>query len=187
MDTKSQKRTFSEKQAAKKAAVLGNDKKRKGSLATIVLSACALLIFFTAFFFLNKTEKPGPQQVLSSNAHQVTYPVELFQDGLARHFQHETESGVTIKYFIIRSGDGVIRAAFDACDVCWPAGLGYSQAGDSMVCRNCGRQFASVQVNEVQGGCNPAPLKREVVDNKLVIQVRDILAGKAYFDLPKRS
>ena len=76
----------------------------------------------------------------------------------------------------------LFRAAFDACDVCWPSGKGYYQEDDNMVCRNCGRKFASVLVNEVKGGCNPAPLNREVQGDKLVIKIEDIAKGKQYFD-----
>ncbi|MBU0986833.1 MAG: DUF2318 domain-containing protein [Proteobacteria bacterium] len=112
---------------------------------------------------------------------QVSYPVSLFDDGNARHFQYQN-GDLTIKYFILKSSDGVIRAAYDACDVCWPAGKGYYQSGDDMVCNNCGRRFASVLVNEVQGGCNPAPLKRSVENDQVVIQVNDILGGKQYFN-----
>ena len=89
---------------------------------------------------------------------------------------------MTIRYFVIKSADGVIRAAFDACDVCWPAGKGYYQEGDDMVCRNCGRHFASVMVNEVQGGCNPAPLKRTIQDGQVLLKVEEILAGRTYFN-----
>ena len=56
-----------------------------------------------------------------------------------------------------------------------------------MVCRNCGRRFASVKVNEVKGGCNPAPLERTVVGDKLVLQVANILQGKQYFDFVRGS
>ena len=86
-----------------------------------------------------------------------------------------------------RSSDGIIRAAFDACDVCWPAGKGYYQEGDYMVCRNCGRRFASVLVNEVKGGCNPAPLNRGVTGDKLLINVNDIVEGKQYFDFSGKA
>jgi uncharacterized membrane protein len=117
----------------------------------------------------------------------VTHPIERFADGKARHFQFKTDGGITIRYFVVKSSEGVIRAAFDACDVCWPAGKGYYQKGDFMVCRNCGRRFASIRVNEVKGGCNPAPLKREVVGDKLVIQIKDILEGKRYFNFSEGS
>lgn len=118
---------------------------------------------------------------------EVTYPISNFKDGKARFYQYKTPDGMTIKYFILKSSDGVIRAAFDACDVCWPEGKGYQQKGNFMVCRNCGRRFASVRVNEVKGGCNPAPLRRALVGDNLVIQVKDILEGAPYFDFAKRG
>ncbi len=118
---------------------------------------------------------------------RVSYPMNKFDDGKAKFFQYKTPQGITVKYFILKSSDGVVRAAFDACDVCWPSGKGYYQDGDVMVCRNCGRRFASVKVNEVKGGCNPAPLKREIAGDQLVIQVTDIVAGTQYFDFSKRS
>ena len=113
---------------------------------------------------------------------QVTYPEKAFTDGKAHHFTYKTEDGVTIRYFIIRSSDGVIRAAFDACDVCWPENKGYSQKGDFMVCKNCGKQFPSARINEASGGCNPAPLHRKVEKGNVIIHVSDILQGKRYFD-----
>jgi len=116
-------------------------------------------------------------------AGQVTYPEKTFANGKAQQFTYKTEDGVTIRYFIIKSSDGVIRAAFDACDVCWPENKGYVQKGDFMVCNNCGRKFPSARINEVQGGCNPAPLTRKMENDSVVIQVTDILKGKSYFDL----
>jgi len=116
----------------------------------------------------------------------VTYPVKQFADGKARHFTYRTPDGITIKYFIVRSSDGVIRAAFDACDVCWPSGKGYYQEGDYMVCRNCGKRFVSVKVNEEKGGCNPAPLRRTVQDDQVILEVNDILEGRSYFDFSQR-
>jgi len=118
----------------------------------------------------------------STPATQVTYPEKTFANGKAQFFTYKTEDGVTIRYFIIKSSDGVIRAAFDACDVCWQENKGYVQQGDVMVCKNCGRKFPSVRVNEVQGGCNPAPLARKTENGNVIIQVADILKGKSYFD-----
>jgi uncharacterized membrane protein len=115
----------------------------------------------------------------------VTYPESTFKDGKARFYQYKTTDGITIKYFILKSTDGVIRSAFDACDVCWPEGKGYEQKGDFMICRNCGKKFASTRVMEVQGGCNPGPLARKVEAGNVVIKVEDILKGRRYFDLKR--
>ena len=40
-------------------------------------------------------------------------------------------------------------------------------------------------VNEIQGGCNPAPLMRTVKGDRLVIRVQDVLQGRTYFNLQK--
>jgi uncharacterized membrane protein len=109
----------------------------------------------------------------------------MFADGKARHFDYPA-NGLTIRYFVLKSADGVIRAAFDACDVCWPAGKGYYQEGDEMVCRNCGRRFASVLINEVKGGCNPAPLHRTIQGDQLIIKAEDIIQGQTYFNFKER-
>jgi len=115
-------------------------------------------------------------------ATQITHPEKTFANGKAQHFSYKTDDGVTIRYFIMKSSDGVIRAAFDACDVCWQENKGYSQKGDFMVCNNCGKKFPSVRINEVQGGCNPAPLARKVESGNVILQVADLLQGKRFFD-----
>ncbi len=171
------------KLAAKKAAVIGNKKRGNLHLLTIIISAALLAGGVFYYFFNTGKESSVVTSQISQDiqVNQITYPVDLFEGGKARHYEYKKE-GVTIKYFILKSSDGIIRAAFDACDVCWSAGKGYYQSGDVMVCRNCGRRFPSVRVNEVKGGCNPAPLYRNIENNKVVIKTNDILDGKQYFD-----
>lgn len=170
--------------AQKKAAVLGTDKKRRFPVVGILLT-CLLVAGVAAFTFLKWPRGESPSTVASTD--KVTLPVENFQDGRARYYQLKTEDGKAIKFFVLKSSDGVIRAAFDACDVCWKAGQGYYQDGDFMLCRNCGQRFASVKVNEVKGGCNPAPLKRQIEKGQVVVKVEDILEGRQYFDFPGRG
>ncbi|MBU0516660.1 MAG: DUF2318 domain-containing protein [Proteobacteria bacterium] len=128
------------------------------------------------------SSEPAKPVSAAPGADHVSFATKTFDDHKARHYMHHTPDGILIRYFILQSSDGVIRAAFDACDVCWRSGKGYYQDGDYMVCRNCGRRFASVRVNEVRGGCNPAPLKRTVENGRLIIKVKDIEAGRQYFD-----
>ena len=44
------------------------------------------------------------------------------------------------------------------------------------------RKFDSIKINEVKGGCNPAPLSRKLENEKLVIQIKDIEQGRQYFN-----
>ena len=176
-----------EKIAAKKAAVLGTEKKNRMPL--IVAAIGIALIAGAAIFYVTQggdTISATASGPVATSATSVSLPASLFEDGKARHFEH-VDGKFTIRYFVLKSSDGVIRAAFDACDVCWPAGKGYYQEGDNMVCRNCGRRFASVLVNEVKGGCNPAPLNRSLENGKLIIQIKDILEGRQYFDFAGKA
>ena len=182
-----QKNNNREKIAAKKAAVLGTEKKNNMPLLVAVIGA--VLLAGAAAFYVTQGGESGiatASAPVASTSTSVSFPVSLFEDGKARHYEH-VDGKFNIRYFVLKSSDGIIRAAFDACDVCWPAGKGYYQEGDHMVCRNCGRRFASVLVNEVQGGCNPAPLIRSVDNGKLIIQVKDIQEGRQYFNFDGKA
>ena len=110
----------------------------------------------------------------------IRWPLTTFDDGQA-HYYSFVDAGKPIDFFVLKSSDGVVRAAFDACDVCFGAHKGYSQQGDLMICNNCGQQFPSVKINEVRGGCNPGPLERTVEGTDLVIRSADISTGAGYF------
>jgi len=177
-----------EKRQAKKDVVLGT--RKSSHLPLMVALVCSVLIIGGGIYYVSYDRSATAPVAASSSSEstlsEVTFPASLFEDGKARHFEH-VSGNLSIKYFILKSSDGVIRAAFDACDVCWPAGKGYYQDGDYMVCRNCGRRFASVKVNEVKGGCNPAPLNRRVENGKVIIEVKDILDGSQYFNFPGKA
>ncbi len=113
----------------------------------------------------------------------ASYPASMFDNGKARYFKVKSSDGVTIRYFVMKSSDGIIRAAFDACSVCWREGKGYTQKDDVMVCNNCGRRFPSTKINVVTGGCNPTALTRTVEGGKVIIRGAHILEGKRYFAL----
>ena len=110
----------------------------------------------------------------------VRLPLSTFDDGNA-HFYTYMHEGQPIEFFVLKSKDGVVRAAFNACDVCFPAKKGYHQEGDEMVCNNCGSRFPAAQINVVRGGCNPSPLTRTIDGDSLVIQVSDLIGGLGFF------
>ena len=110
----------------------------------------------------------------------IRIPIKSFDNGKAHYFTFKAQ-GKDIKFFVLKSRDGIIRAAFDACDVCFPEKKGYSQSGDFMICQNCGQKFHSVQINVIKGGCNPAPLRRTEKGQDLIISAQDIFSGYRYF------
>lgn len=111
---------------------------------------------------------------------KVQIPVSRVDDGKAHFFTYR-DGGTDINFFLIKSRDGVIRAAFDACDVCYKDKRGYRQEGNVMVCNNCEQTFPTERINVVKGGCNPAPLVRLVGSDHIMIAAADLKKGAWYF------
>lgn len=188
---KRNKNTVAKKSASKKEIILNAEKQNQSPLRTLAVIGVVVVAGLVFYLFqtgsANKPQARTPSIQPEVTATEVSFPVQAFSDGQAKYFQYPAGNGVTVRFFILRSSDGIIRAAYDACDVCWREGKGYYQDGDFMVCRNCGQRFASVKVNEIKGGCNPAPLDRTLVGSKLVIKIADIMQGVQYFDFAGRS
>jgi len=110
----------------------------------------------------------------------LTIPLNEVSDGKAHYYAIDLD-GKEIRFFVVRSKDGIIRAAFDACDVCYKSKKGYSQQGDFMVCNNCGMRFHSTRINVVKGGCNPSPLQRRTEGENLIISLDAARSGAIYF------
>ena len=140
-----------------------------------------------------ETSDAAPVNVVAATQGHAAYPMVVeeagsvirfalsdFSDGTARYYTYMYE-GQPIEIFLLESQDGVVRAAFNACDVCYGAKRGYTQSGNVMVCVNCGRQFAANRINVEQGGCNPAPLERRIEGEYLVIDVDSIVRGARFF------
>jgi uncharacterized membrane protein len=189
-DKKNTEKNMNNTSEDKKSAVLGTGKNRR--VPFIIAIAVAVFAAGAGIYLMNGS-KPGPAQARTAEAAQsspeeFSFPASDFDDGKARYFSYRSPRGVDIRYFIMKSSDGVIRAAFDACDTCWSSGKGYRQESDVMACNNCGLRFPSERINEVKGGCNPAPLTRKVEGNQVIIKVRDIVReGSRYFDFDRRG
>jgi uncharacterized membrane protein len=121
---------------------------------------------------------PYPQVVAENGA--VQFSATTFDDYQTRYYTY-MHNDQPIEFFVLKSEDGVVRAAFNACDVCFQSLKGYSQDGNEMVCNNCGLRFPADKINVIRGGCNPSPLDRALEGDALVIQVEDIVTGLRYF------
>jgi len=148
------------------------------------LTLASILLLLITFVFSGCSDSSASKSIsggpITPTNGKIEIPVADISDGEAHHFQVKAEDGTVVTFFVLKSADGVLRAAIDACDVCYRSGLGYYQEGDNMVCKNCGQKFASNKINVIKGGCNPAPLSREVSGDKLVINMRDVNMNSWY-------
>ncbi|MHC1700017.1 MAG: Fe-S-containing protein [Humidesulfovibrio sp.] len=121
----------------------------------------------------------GPKEVKAVNG-AVTLPLADVSDGKAHFYRFKT-GGKTVEFFVLKSRDGIVRTALNACDVCYREKKGYSQDGETMKCNNCGMRFHSTKIMEVKGGCNPSPISRTFSAKSVSIPEADLKAGAAYF------
>jgi uncharacterized membrane protein len=119
-------------------------------------------------------------RAVTSEGGLVRIPLAVIEDGNA-HFFAYAAGGKTITFFLMKSADGIIRTAFDACTACNHARLGYRQEGDHVVCNNCGMGFKPADIGKVTGGCNPIPIGKTVDGQTIVLKAKDLEEGAQYF------
>jgi uncharacterized membrane protein len=165
-----------------KRAQFEQPKSRTGLHLTLAGIALVAVIAVAAFVVLNRGG--GAQTATATTASapggDVTIPVSQVNDGKAHFYTYDT-GGTTVRYFVLADKTGKVRAALDACEVCYAQKKGYHQQGDAMQCNNCGRIFPSDKINVITGGCNPIPLKKSISGGQLTITTGDLTQGAQYF------
>ena len=158
-----------------------NEKSSSGKKLLIPIIVLVLVaVAVGGWFAFDQKTLGGHEVVQVGQDGKLHFASTDFADGKARFYRFEGNSG-PIDFFVVRSQDGVIRTAFDTCDVCYRERKGYRQEGNDMVCNNCDQHFRTDLVNVVKGGCNPAPLKRELAGETVVITANDLELGIGYF------
>lgn len=142
-------------------------------------AAIAIALLGYVVFTNSGSERSSATRVVAENG---VVRIPLAQVGpAATFFEYQTPDSKAVRFFVIKSSDGVYRAAADACEVCYREKRGYHQQGDDMVCKKCGQHFASKDVNEVTGGCNPNAIRRTIQGDSLLIAAADLEVHSVLF------
>jgi uncharacterized membrane protein len=181
MDTKSQARE-------RKKAEFSEPPRRK-SKSTVILIAVLVALAGAGIYLVFSSSRDNPAATaVATNTAASSAPesrdirISLSDlGGTAKFFDYKLSDNKPVRFFVIKSSDGVYRAALDACDMCYHAKKGYHQEGDDMICNNCGLHFHSSQINEVHGGCNPVGLPRTIEGNQIVIKASELESRGGYF------
>lgn len=111
----------------------------------------------------------------------IRVATKTVDDGRAHFYRYTTSSGREVRFFVIKTSEGVIRAAFDSCERCYKERRGYRQAGRTMVCNFCGRSSLVTRVGVDNGGCSPLRLESAVQGGQLLLKAAALDQGGAYF------
>jgi len=139
-----------------------------------------ILIFLILIFTFGFTFFGDNYKELHDKNGFIMIPTSDVKNEKATFYKYNYK-GKNIKFFLLKTKDGKIRAAFDACDVCYPAKKGYSQTNDFMICNNCGMKFHISRIGDFRGGCNPSPLKFNLEKDYIKISVTELATHYNYF------
>ena len=148
----------------------------------IITGAGIILIALMGFMFFNKGSITG--NVIAEpidEGNSIKIPLSSISKN-AHWFDYNSE-GVNIKYFVVRDGDGNVKSAFDACDVCYKTRKGYRQEGGDMICNNCGNHYpiSGIGTANLRGGCWPGYLQSSIQGDYLVISKQALEVGRYRF------
>ncbi|MBC8434988.1 DUF2318 domain-containing protein [archaeon] len=138
-----------------------------------------LVIVVTGFLFL--TKNPTGNAVRAELIDEGDY-VKIPLSGISKTAEFYNFKG--IEFFVVESKEGLVKTAFNACDVCYRSKKGYRQEGDDMICNNCGNHYAISGLgtqNLRGGGCWPGFLRSSIDGEYLIIKKTDLENGRYRF------
>lgn len=157
--------------------------RRHLSKAEAVVAAVVVIAAVIAFVMLHRRESTeGTAVEVLPPGGDIQIATSTFDDGQAHFYRRSTDHG-EVRFFIIKTADGKIRAAFDACEICHKERRGFRQARQMMVCNYCGRSSPVTQIDPGRVGrdCNPVPIEATVEGEQVLLKATSLLNGTRYF------
>jgi uncharacterized membrane protein len=164
-------------QIRKLKAQLRND--RRNALLIMASSAITAYTVTRARYIFEKGVELTPAEPISPNSDGlIVISLDKVNDGNLHRYGYQATDGTLVRFIIIKKSDNAYGVGFDACDICGASG--YYQRGDQVVCILCD-VVMNIATIGFPGGCNPVPLKYEIIDGNMVIRPANLEAEKSRF------
>lgn len=152
---------------------------RRLALAVFAGSVITAYTITRARYIFEKGVEISPADPVTADANGlIVIPLEKVNDGNLHRFGYETSDGTQVRFIIIKKSDNAYGVGLDACDIC--GATGYYQRGDQVVCSLCD-VVMNIATIGFPGGCNPVPLKFEIINGNIVIKPVYLEAEKSRF------
>jgi high-affinity iron transporter len=142
-------------------------RQRRWSFAAAVLCAAVVVSLAAEFAYGRAMAAPSPAKMLVAQDNLVRIPLSELTDS-SLHFYTADVNDTVIRFLVIHKLNGDYSVALDACQIC--GRVGYRQEGQNVICRNCGASIYVPSIGE-HGGCNPIPVKSQVVSGDVIVDL----------------
>ncbi|MWP61285.1 Fe-S-containing protein [Gilliamella sp. Pas-s25] len=152
---------------------------RRSALMIMAGTAITAYTVTRARYIFEKGVELTPAEPVTPNAHGlIVIPLDQVNDGNLHRYGYKTTDGTLVRFIIIKKSENAYGVGFDACDICGASG--YYQRGNQVVCSLCD-VVMNIATIGFSGGCNPVPLKYEIIDGNMVIRPANLEAEKSRF------
>lgn len=136
----------------------------RGATVTTMIVLAAVGMVYAREIVPKKLPLP---EMLQAEDGRVGAPLSALEDGKLHRFGVAV-GGQTVRFLALKTSDGKVRTALDACKIC--GAFGYIEEKGALVCLNCVAEINPLTVGEA-GGCNPIPLESERTASALHVSV----------------
>lgn len=152
---------------------------RRTSLLLMAGVAITAYIVTRARYIFEKGVELTPAEPVTLNADGlIVIPLDQVNDGNLHRYGYQTTDGTLVRFIVIKKSENAYGVGFDACDICGASG--YYQRGNQVVCILCD-VVMNIATIGFSGGCNPVPLKYEILDGNMIIRPTHLEAEKSRF------
>ncbi len=156
---------------------------RRWSLAAGTGAVGLLACLSAGIVYSNAPRELTPATPVVAKDGLVRLPVPAKDDAVLHRYALDVD-GVPVRFFLLRTSDGKLRTAVDACEIC--GAYGYVQEGTQVICLNCTAEINPLSIGK-PGGCNPIPLEAEIGATEVVIAAKALAAERAPFAKGKHA
>lgn len=115
-------------------------------------------------------------------ADDIVLRTPTLSDGAVKFYRYVSVAGRETRFFMVRTPDGVVRSALDACDECFRDRRGFRHRADHVICNSCGRVTPLRAIAVTRGGCRPVPLEHRLQQHdRVTVAAAALQSGGRYF------
>ncbi len=152
---------------------------RRWSVGLFIFAGLAVFILTVLHYY--DTKPPAevqPENYLLEND-VINIPLTQVSDGHLHKFDFKTPNGFDVRFLIVKKPAGnSYGVGLDACEICGIAG--YYERGEEVICRRCDVVMNKNTIG-FKGGCNPIPFEYQVHDQKIFINVNELIKHERRF------
>ena len=154
-------------EAERRLALARAARERFYGFGAIVSALIVLAILGMAYAREVTPKKLSSPEPVHAEDGVVSIQLSALEDGKLHRYGFASGNR-TVRLLALKTADGKIRTALDACEICGT--FGYLQDGPHLFCLNCVAEINPLTVGQA-GGCNPIPLESEASATTLRVPV----------------